>query len=482
MIHRLRIIHLFEADFNLFLKLIWGSRLVHRAKDYGLINTGQYGSVPGKTAIELVMLNQISNDICRTNKINLIRFENDASACYDRILVHLGMLAARRCGMPTNAVKLHADTLERMKYKVKTAFGVSPNHYSSQTEQPLFGTGQGSGASPAVWLTLVVILMNTLDRITHERIRFRSPNSPMRHQRLTDAFVDDTSLAFNDNGNPMEYANMIKRMQNIAQNWENLLAYSGGALNLKKCSWSMLYWEWKNGRPYMRPHTAEDATITIRTQQHGHPPTSSIIRHTDPTESIRILGVHLNPTGEFTTQLCVLQEKSDKLANILRSSRITPQNMHTFLRTTYAPTMLYALPAVTVDKESLQRVQSTMLEVATQKLGASKATPLAICHGPHEYGGLDMPDLRTELGISTLKFFRQAIYSSSETGRLLLISLKYSQLEASIPEHLLERPDIHLSYITPTWITSMRQFMYQHNVTVTVTNTLNIVYSGIHDK
>ena len=91
-INRLRIIHLFEADFNFFLKLIWGSRLVRRAQDYDMINSGQqYGSVPGKTAIELVMLNQLSNDICRTNKTNIIRFENDASACYDRILVHLGI-------------------------------------------------------------------------------------------------------------------------------------------------------------------------------------------------------------------------------------------------------------------------------------------------------------------------------------------------------------------------------------------------------
>ena len=30
-IHRLRIIHLFEADFNLFQKMVWGSRLVKRA-------------------------------------------------------------------------------------------------------------------------------------------------------------------------------------------------------------------------------------------------------------------------------------------------------------------------------------------------------------------------------------------------------------------------------------------------------------------
>lgn len=310
MINRLRIIHLFEADFNFFLKLMWGSRLVHRANDSGLINTGHYGSVPGKMAIELVMLNQISNDICRTNKINLICFENDASACYDRILVHLGMLAARRCGMPTNAIQIHADTLERMQYKVKIAFGISNQHYSGEQGKPLFGTGQGSGASPAVWLTLVVILMNTLDRLTRERIRFRSPDSPMRHQRLTDAFVDDTSLAFNDNGHQMDYDTMINKMQQIAQNWENLLAYSGGALNLKKCSWSMLFWEWTNGRPSLRQHTQDDARITIRTQQHGHQPTSSTIRH-------GVAGLRPLVQTLLTVFVCLLLSNCDLVHNLI---------------------------------------------------------------------------------------------------------------------------------------------------------------------
>lgn len=82
-INRLRIIHLFEADFNFILKLLWGSRLVKQAAQYQLLHDGQHGSVPGRTAMELVMLNQITNDLCRTQKVNIIRFENDASACYD---------------------------------------------------------------------------------------------------------------------------------------------------------------------------------------------------------------------------------------------------------------------------------------------------------------------------------------------------------------------------------------------------------------
>jgi hypothetical protein len=45
-INRLRIIHLFEADFNFFLKLQWGHRLVRRAMDLDLLHDGQHGSIP----------------------------------------------------------------------------------------------------------------------------------------------------------------------------------------------------------------------------------------------------------------------------------------------------------------------------------------------------------------------------------------------------------------------------------------------------
>jgi hypothetical protein len=52
-INRLRIIHLFEADFNFYLKLMWGHRLVRQAQQLDLLHAGQYGSVPGRMAIEL---------------------------------------------------------------------------------------------------------------------------------------------------------------------------------------------------------------------------------------------------------------------------------------------------------------------------------------------------------------------------------------------------------------------------------------------
>lgn len=155
--------------------------------------------------------------------------------------------------------------------------------------------------------------------------------------------------------------------------------------------------------------------------------------------------------------------------------------MLTFLRTMYAPAMLYALPAMATDEENLASVQASMVTTALQKMGAAKTTPTAIRHGPVELGGLNIIDLRTELGISNLKLLRTAIYTDSEVGKLLVMSLKYTQLEAGISSNLLEQPGTHISYITPTWITSLRQFLFQHNLSVNITDTLRIRYSNQFD-
>jgi hypothetical protein len=94
-INRLRIIHLFKADFNLlFLKIVWGSRLVKQAVSMDLLNSGQHGTVPRRTTMDPIMLTQLTTDLCQILKINLARFDNDATACYDCIIVALGMMAA----------------------------------------------------------------------------------------------------------------------------------------------------------------------------------------------------------------------------------------------------------------------------------------------------------------------------------------------------------------------------------------------------
>ncbi len=464
-INRLRIIHLFEADYNFFLKIQWDSRLVCRAHDLGLLHDGQYGSTPGRTAMDPVMLLQLTTDLSRLMKINMIRFDNDAKACYDKIIVALAMLSAQRCGMPEHAIRTHAEALELMQYSVKTVYGISDDTHQGTLFEPLFGTGQGSGASPSVWLSLVAVLLNTLDRLVQERFSFQSPDGSWSNTRLVDAFVDNTSLGFSDSDSDL--AHLISRLQSIAQTWENLLSLSGGALNLKKCSWYVMYWEWKAGRPRLCPIHPDNPPVILADSELS---TASTIRRMDIAQSSRILGVHLSPSGCFSDQIRICKAKADNYALKLHSPQLTANDIRVFHRSIYSPAMRYPLAAMSVDEESLHSIQSKVVPTMLQRMLVNRNLPTAIRHGPALFGGLDIMDIRTEAGIEALKFFRNAVYSSSPVGNMLLINVQYSQLESGINFPILQHPSIPLPYLTATWITSLRDFLHRHNMTLTLTD------------
>ena len=109
-----------------------------------------------------------------------------------------------------------------------------------------------------------------------------------------------------------------------------------------------------------------------------------------------------------------------------------------------------------------------------QKLGYSSNLPTEIRNGPEELGGPGLFDLRAELGISTLKYMRDDIYSHAEAGKVMILNVKYLQIEAGISEPLLEHPGISIPYLMPTWITSVWQFLFQHNLSTSLADTMKI--------
>ena len=124
--------------------------------------------------------------------------------------------------------------------------------------EALFGTGQGSSASPAIWLGLVVILLNALDRISDDEdipgLDFSDPWNDFRTRWRVGAFVDDTNQGILDSSDSLSIAELVvEQIRRAGQLWESLLHSSGGSLNLAKCSWTLQYWHWIKGRPVSFP-------------------------------------------------------------------------------------------------------------------------------------------------------------------------------------------------------------------------------------
>jgi hypothetical protein len=109
-IHRLRVIHLYECDLNLLLSIFY-RELDQHCEDNYLINKGVYRCRPNRRAIDPVFLDVTQTEIAMVTRTPLVKFNNDATACFDRILVHLLNLCLRSFGMPKKLTTILGELL-----------------------------------------------------------------------------------------------------------------------------------------------------------------------------------------------------------------------------------------------------------------------------------------------------------------------------------------------------------------------------------
>jgi hypothetical protein len=65
--------------------------------------------------------------------MDAIMFDNDATACYDRIIPSQAAMLSRCAGMPRAAAIAFMQVLFLMEYFVRTAYGVASTEYSNAT-------------------------------------------------------------------------------------------------------------------------------------------------------------------------------------------------------------------------------------------------------------------------------------------------------------------------------------------------------------
>jgi hypothetical protein len=82
MLHRLRVIHLYESDYNLILGIKF-CQLIPSCLDKGQFNPGCYGGLANKQALDPVFLELLQYDYTEMTRTDHIKFANDAGSCYD---------------------------------------------------------------------------------------------------------------------------------------------------------------------------------------------------------------------------------------------------------------------------------------------------------------------------------------------------------------------------------------------------------------
>eukprot|EP00957_Ditylum_brightwellii_P174506 13286890-Ditylum_brightwellii.AAC.1 len=71
---------------NAIMKVIWKRRLVPTADKTQLISPTQFGNRKGRTVLDALLLKVVTMDCFRLFRLNGAILNNDATACYDRMI------------------------------------------------------------------------------------------------------------------------------------------------------------------------------------------------------------------------------------------------------------------------------------------------------------------------------------------------------------------------------------------------------------
>jgi hypothetical protein len=138
-------------------------------------------------------------------------------------------------GIPINFLKMQSTTLMNTKFRLSTAIGESKETYQHSINTPIYGTGQGSCASPSIWLFISSFLMMILEKEAHGMVIYDILKDKTEIVTWIEGFVDDTSIFSNNNFDNNDIIALKECLQKDGTRWAGLLEATGGKLELQKC-------------------------------------------------------------------------------------------------------------------------------------------------------------------------------------------------------------------------------------------------------
>ena len=124
LVTKLRAILLMEADFNATNKIIYGSRMMERARESNLMPEEIF-SERNRMADDGTLSKTLFCDLARQARVPAAIASVDASNCYDRIAHAIASLVFQAFGVPHTAAESMLGTIENMKFFLRTGFGDS---------------------------------------------------------------------------------------------------------------------------------------------------------------------------------------------------------------------------------------------------------------------------------------------------------------------------------------------------------------------
>ena len=218
----------------------------------------------------------------------------DAAQCYDRVAHAIASLVFQAFGVPEEAVQSMLESIQDMKYFLRTAFGDSTDFAGSTIQVKFQGLCQGNGAAPAGWAVVSITILNAHKRKGHGA-KFVCPISRLRGHLAAILYVDDCNLLHIDMEGQESTHEAHEAMQASVMNWGQLLIASGGSLKPEKCFYHLISFDWRGDGTWKYSKNEQEEEFDLAVPL---PDGSQVyIEHASVDAAKETLGIYTCPSG-----------------------------------------------------------------------------------------------------------------------------------------------------------------------------------------
>lgn len=362
---------------------------------------------------------------------------------------------------------------------MKTSLGISEQWYKHTNDYPIFGTGQGSGNSPAIWCFVCSALFDAFQSTAHGAT-FNSYSNDLILKLHMVGFVDDCTQRVNQfqatTQPPPE--TLIRLMQHDAQLWNDLLWASGGALEQSKCSFHLIQSSWTpDGHPFLtggKSHLVlnleHDGVVTPTLQKSNY-------------ESHKTLGCHVSPAKCDTKTWMTLKDKNNEFAELLETNYFTRQEARTFYTSIYLPSITYPLPITPLKKEQCGKLDARFLRALVPRCGYNRNMSAAIRFAPVVLGGAGFKQLYVEQGSLIIQqIFKFLNHPHSQIGQMLHITLSWTQAFLGTSKPILEEVHHPIPPSGPSILLDARKFLQEIGGKIVVQKSYTCPVLRVNDQ
>ena len=476
-IHRLRPIHIIEAELQALSKSQWAKSMVAQAEKNNDITPSQYGGRHGKQAQSAVLNKVLIFDITRHLSKPLISVDEDLKANYDRELAHLGAMEDRYVGLTHEHGEYLIRTTREQQFFVKTGFGVSKEHYTYSDDAKIWGLGQGIGWAGAHWL----VTSSLIDKVMAENcngILFESPDRETVVEKITDMFVDDLNQYCN---NPSPQYTLLSQTQHNVQLHSELAYCTGGCIALDKCKFFHVDFHFDEfGESHMFTKDELPTTLVINSAIDGVPVQIDQLDVNDPWRS---LGYFINPTGTQDELFKCVQAYVTEWCSRIRTSKLFPNEIILSYFTVLVPQVTYRLAASSFTYEQCDSLMRRIYPILLNAYGFHRHFSRVMASAPFRYGGLNITHFYDIQGQQKVNFFAMHLKRGDDTGNLISIALQHMQLSVGTEKHFFHQPFATYQHLLPhSWIKQLLEYLDSRQITIDLTQIQTLRPQRKYDK